>query len=106
MLSVLGGGQPVLFVVAVASVGRTIILMWHGIMCILKTTVWWIGNSTNVCSLNAGVIYTVNGINNASVQAANVRTVANPRSEEHTSELQSRGHLVCRLLLEKKKKTK
>src|SRR5437870_8978132 len=33
---------------------------------------------------------------------ANSRTL---RSEEHTSELQSRGHLVCRLLLEKKKKT-
>src|SRR5690554_1091043 len=30
--------------------------------------------------------------------------VACPRSEEHTSELQSRPHLVCRLLLEKKKK--
>src|SRR5207253_9123624 len=29
--------------------------------------------------------------------------VAWARSEEHTSELQSRGHLVCRLLLEKKK---
>src|SRR5690625_6183598 len=29
---------------------------------------------------------------------------ARHRSEEHTSELQSRGHLVCRLLLEKKKK--
>src|SRR5690625_6143397 len=29
---------------------------------------------------------------------------AGTRSEEHTSELQSRGHLVCRLLLEKKKK--
>src|SRR5439155_11455282 len=28
------------------------------------------------------------------------------RSEEQTSELQSRGHLVCRLLLEKKKKEK
>src|SRR5215208_7589816 len=28
---------------------------------------------------------------------------ARRRSEEHTSELQSRGHLVCRLLLEKKK---
>src|SRR2546429_3121879 len=28
---------------------------------------------------------------------------AKPRSEEHTSELQSRLHLVCRLLLEKKK---
>src|SRR5690625_6955139 len=31
--------------------------------------------------------------------------VIDARSEEHTSELQSRGHLVCRLLLEKKKKT-
>src|SRR5687768_17812438 len=29
-----------------------------------------------------------------------------PRSEEHTSELQSRLHLVCRLLLEKKKKAR
>src|SRR5690625_5445504 len=34
------------------------------------------------------------------------RRRADSRSEEHTSELQSRGHLVCRLLLEKKKKTK
>src|SRR3712207_7417273 len=32
------------------------------------------------------------------------RTVAADRSEEHTSELQSRQYLVCRLLLEKKKK--
>src|SRR5439155_21460121 len=32
------------------------------------------------------------------------RPRCNPRSEEHTSELQSRGHLVCRLLLEKKKR--
>src|SRR5437870_9081292 len=31
-------------------------------------------------------------------------TASSRRSEEHTSELQSRGHLVCRLLLEKKKK--
>src|SRR2546422_6097133 len=30
--------------------------------------------------------------------------LCSPRSEEHTSELQSRLHLVCRLLLEKKKK--
>src|SRR5207253_9601945 len=29
------------------------------------------------------------------------RPVTHGRSEEHTSELQSRGHLVCRLLLEK-----
>src|SRR5690554_587265 len=32
------------------------------------------------------------------------KDVRNNRSEEHTSELQSRPHLVCRLLLEKKKK--
>ena len=32
--------------------------------------------------------------------------VADNRSEEHTSELQSRPHLVCRLLLEKKKNRK
>src|SRR3989449_814134 len=34
------------------------------------------------------------------------REVVVVRSEEHTSELQSRLHLVCRLLLEKKKKTR
>src|SRR5690625_5744810 len=34
--------------------------------------------------------------------AAHTKTIR-LRSEEHTSELQSRGHLVCRLLLEKKK---
>src|SRR5439155_19928674 len=33
-------------------------------------------------------------------------TCPRPRSEEHTSELQSRGHLVCRLLLEKKNNNK
>src|SRR5690625_6822037 len=32
--------------------------------------------------------------------------IIDDRSEEHTSELQSRGHLVCRLLLEKKKTKK
>src|SRR3712207_8488945 len=34
-----------------------------------------------------------------------VRQVGTCRSEEHTSELQSRQYLVCRLLLEKKKKS-
>src|SRR2546422_8629048 len=36
--------------------------------------------------------------------AADLRRSERERSEEHTSELQSRLHLVCRLLLEKKKK--
>src|SRR4051812_49886571 len=35
---------------------------------------------------------------------ARAASVARPRSEEHTSELQSHVNLVCRLLLEKKKK--
>src|SRR3712207_7685564 len=43
------------------------------------------------------------------VVAAELQVVVDPgedvRSEEHTSELQSRQYLVCRLLLEKKKKT-
>src|SRR3989442_6136790 len=37
------------------------------------------------------------------IQPANMHKCWNFRSEEHTSELQSRPHLVCRLLLEKKK---
>src|SRR5438105_14875447 len=37
---------------------------------------------------------------------ANCPSSVSPRSEEHTSELQSRVDLVCRLLLEKKKKKK
>src|SRR5439155_22691297 len=51
-------------------------------------------------------IWTQNG--SESVRAtrppdARVWSIALTRSEEHTSELQSCGHLVCRLLLEKKK---
>src|SRR5205809_4105208 len=36
------------------------------------------------------------------VRSSTARAMASTRSEEHTSELQSRLHLVCRLLLEKK----
>src|SRR5690625_6836946 len=39
-------------------------------------------------------------------QRLRMRQEFRQRSEEHTSELQSRGHLVCRLLLEKKKEMK
>src|SRR5690554_7574381 len=53
----------------------------------------------------------INGIIEVMVRIANqkkgssIPKIKNPiRSEEHTSELQSRPHLVCRLLLEKKKK--
>src|SRR3712207_7087358 len=40
----------------------------------------------------------------AKTKATNGNAVAQARSEEHTSELQSRQYLVCRLLLEKKKR--
>src|SRR5690625_5454349 len=40
----------------------------------------------------------------SSIRSCSNRSPVWDRSEEHTSELQSRGHLVCRLLLEKKKK--
>src|SRR3712207_6962061 len=39
------------------------------------------------------------------IQQPLMHTTERTRSEEHTSELQSRQYLVCRLLLEKKKKT-
>src|SRR5690349_21890468 len=42
----------------------------------------------------------------ASLASHGPRTLRASRSEEHTSELQSRRDLVCRLLLEKKKKSK
>src|SRR5207253_7859556 len=46
-------------------------------------------------------------IKDAAVRESQIREFLDKhRSEEHTSELQSRGHLVCRLLLEKKKKNK
>src|SRR2546422_6848321 len=41
---------------------------------------------------------------NRGVEARHLPRQGQKRSEEHTSELQSRLHLVCRLLLEKKKK--
>ena len=49
--------------------------------------------------LNAGVITAATVYDDSWTNFGNWA----PRSEEHTSELQSRGHLVCRLLLEKKK---
>src|SRR5690625_5022895 len=45
------------------------------------------------------VVFAINRVTGLRMAAG----MALGRSEEHTSELQSRGHLVCRLLLEKKK---
>src|SRR5690625_1029172 len=53
-------------------------------------------NSTSVSQADYGLADLAYELNVTSARLAR-------RSEEHTSELQSRGHLVCRLLLEKKK---
>src|SRR5258708_31224813 len=50
--------------------------------------------------------FRLTGGDGAGAGGAADRQEAVVRSEEHTSELQSPDHLVCRLLLEKKKKTK
>src|SRR5205823_9319385 len=46
------------------------------------------------------------GSEGAAGRSPSLRRSRSPRSEEHTSELQSLAYLVCRLLLEKKKKNK
>src|SRR2546422_3260859 len=51
-----------------------------------------------------GVLLQVDRIPADGLEAAKALAAELKRSEEHTSELQSRLHLVCRLLLEKKKK--
>src|SRR5947208_16844729 len=71
--------------------------------------IWDFGDGSNATSATAAHVYARTGTYTAKLT---VRDAAgNPattqftvtRSEEHTSELQSPDHLVCRLLLEKKK---
>src|SRR5437870_9928231 len=62
--------------------------------------------SVMLCVTGAGALLVVAGFRlseKSGCKTSAALTVAVMRSEEHTSELQSRGHLVCRLLLEKKK---
>src|SRR5690554_7361054 len=67
-------------------------LQWH-----------WISSALAVFGM---MLFSVTGItlNHAGQIASIPEVTLIERSEEHTSELQSRPHLVCRLLLEKKKK--
>src|SRR5687768_18255333 len=62
-------------------------------------------SSSRYAILSVIVFFVVGGAMLARVDVGSGRRAAREvRSEEHTSELQSRLHLVCRLLLEKKKK--
>src|SRR2546422_6507124 len=61
------------------------------------------GSGLPPTSSSVGCAGFVTLISAANAPALNSSSVGTKRSEEHTSELQSRLHLVCRLLLEKKK---
>src|SRR5439155_4263119 len=76
----------------------------------LRTVMWshfvpaydvWLDKVARDWGAQTGVRVLVDHIPNLELPA---RYAAEFRSEEHTSELQSRGHIVCRLLLEKKNK--
>src|SRR2546422_2611307 len=62
------------------------------------------GVAMRVEQVRGGVVEAWHDVHVAVVDGAGALVAGTGRSEEHTSELQSRLHLVCRLLLEKKKK--
>src|SRR3712207_8832726 len=64
-----------------------------------QTLLWFAITALIAVSIGIGLGLLTQPGRNSSVDAA-----AQARSEEHTSELQSRQYLVCRLLLEKKKR--
>src|SRR2546422_5506077 len=64
----------------------------------------WCGSPSR--SASTVILRKLNCAARACCGEASSRPSVSRRSEEHTSELQSRLHLVCRLLLEKKKKKK
>src|SRR5690554_7663699 len=65
------------------------------------------GSINLTADFGAGKPYFTNEVCFAAFDASTTfNGLVRARSEEHTSELQSRPHLVCRLLLEKKKKNK
>src|SRR5438309_4587405 len=86
-------------------------LSLHDALPIWPKRIFFIGIlGSTLLSLNFGMIQSYPAalanqiVSGAKISARNAPDTI--RSEEHTSELQSQFHLVCRLLLEKKKKNK
>src|SRR5437879_9769005 len=77
------------------------------ILTLLSLAVLWLANTAHaqyvprIVKVNVPFDFTVS---DKSFPSGEYSLVCTPRSEEHTSELQSPMYLVCRLLLEKKKK--
>src|SRR2546429_4611432 len=80
-------------------------LAWALLATLLLTRVLLAQSPNADLILIHGHILTLDGTDSLAQAMAIRQGVIVKRSEEHTSELQSRLHLVCRLLLEKKKKT-
>src|SRR3989442_1922588 len=90
------GPRPVLIVTALLyAAGLLLMVFSKGIPGGLEVAGFPIG----ICTAGAGFGVLIGTISRATPPEKRSQT----RSEEHTSELQSRPHLVCRLLLEKKK---
>src|SRR5258708_12073734 len=60
-------------------------------------------DASTVAVFATSLLRTTRTFRTAQAFCSTARSKLEPRSEEHTSELQSPDHLVCRLLLEKKK---
>src|SRR3712207_8884753 len=65
---------------------------------------YWLDNAFSVGDVAPYLVYG-SGLDNQRAVTVRSTFLQNRRSEEHTSELQSRQYLVCRLLLEKKTNT-
>src|SRR5690554_7025702 len=76
----------------------------HEYDVLLATTI--IESGIDISNANTIIINKANNFGLSDLHQLRGRVGRSTRSEEHTSELQSRPHLVCRLLLEKKKKKK
>src|SRR5690625_5922935 len=87
------GGLGALGVILAAIVNNVFLLF-------ISLFIYGAGTATNLQARYAG---TDLANNKQRATAVSIAMFSTTRSEEHTSELQSRGHLVCRLLLEKKK---
>src|SRR5439155_18485994 len=101
--SAAGAGSPLKWVVPALAVA-TFTASWAGLYPSLFVEQWYARRLFPLISCFAELIADAVSFSWLDMAVPVVVVSVAWRSEEHTSELQSRGHLVCRLLLEKKNK--